>query len=160
MEWIKCNSVDELKRLGSFKEVKQMIKESCNGLIEVKSRGWNDLYKKIEKIEEFVSSFGVNINGENIKDGAGDNKCIVKEEGGELFTSKASEYIFYLLKLDGEERLKKLRANKTHYNNKEKARKWKNDIAKIIHYDKCHHPMSNEATSTLMDIYRGMIGNE
>lgn len=172
MNWIRSKSVDELKKLGKFRDVKQMVKDSCEGLIEIKARGWNDLYKKINKIYDFFNSIEIsnaNVEGETkedivkenvIKDNIDNKEILVEPNDSRLFTSEASEYIFYLLELDGEARLKKLKVTKTHYSNKEKAKKWKNDIAKVIHYDKCHHPLSDEATSMLMDIYRGMIGNE
>lgn len=145
MTWIQSNSVEDLKKLGAFKDVKQMIKSSSSGLIEIKARGWNDLYKKVARLQEVLNSLGVGITST-------DNES--------LFTSKASEYIFYLLELDGETRLKKLKVTKSHYSNKEKAKKWRNDIAKVIHSDKCHHPRADEATSKLIELYEGMVGSE
>lgn len=151
MTWIQSDSVEDLKSLGSFKEVKQMIKESSFSLIDIKARGWRELYKKITILQDTLSSLGVSvvpIEKEQQIDGKG------------FFTSKASEYIFYLLELDGEARLKKLKVTKTHYSNKTKATKWRNDIIKVIHSDKCHHPRADEATSKLTELYKGMIGNE
>lgn len=147
MNWIQSNSVADLKKLGSFKEVKQIIKQSSSNMIELKARGWNELYKKVAALQEVLASLGANITA-------------IEEENKSFFTSKASEYIFYLLELDGETRLKKLKVTKTHYSNKQKATKWRNDIIKVIHSDKCDHPRADEAASKLAEIYKGMLGNE
>jgi len=147
MNWIQSNSVEDLKKLGSFKEVKQTIKQSSSNMIELKARGWNELYKKVVVLQDVLNSLGVNV------------RTAINEENKSFFTSKASEYIFYLLELDGEARLKKLKVTKTHYSNKVKATKWRNDIIKVIHPDKCNHPKANEAVSKLDEIYKGMIGN-
>ncbi|AKN29965.1 hypothetical protein Ccar_03595 [Clostridium carboxidivorans P7] len=145
MNWIQSNSVADLKELGSFKEVKQTIKQSTSNIIELKARGWNELYKKVAALQGVLDSLGVSIATINDKS---------------FFTSEASEYIFYLLELDGEARLKKLKVTKTHYSNREKATKWRNDIIKVIHSDKCHHPKADEAVNKLTEIYKGMLGNE
>ncbi len=73
------------------------------------------------------------------------------------FISREAEIIFYLVELEGETRLKKLGINRTHYSNKNKATKWRNDLAKLIHPDKCDHPEAVKAFTILEKMYHEMI---
>ncbi|GEM_PF-3643048 len=38
MEWFKCNSIDELAKLGAFKEVKKTIEQEIGCGIKVRAR--------------------------------------------------------------------------------------------------------------------------
>jgi hypothetical protein len=75
------------------------------------------------------------------------------------FKSKENEYIFYLLELDGEIQQKKLNIERIFYKDKEKAKKWRNKIMKMINPDISKHPMSTQSTKILNEIYKDMMKN-
>lgn len=72
------------------------------------------------------------------------------------FKSEASEFIFILVKLDGDVRLKFLGVNKTHFRNKEIAIEWYNNILNILHTESTH-PLYNYAMIELNELYKAMI---
>ena len=78
----------------------------------------------------------------------------------EYFNSQASEYIFYLTELDGEQRLKKLGVSATHFSSKKAAKTWHNQISKVIHPDVCSHQKAAIAMAKLNDLYQQMVGRE
>ena len=147
MIWIDVKNLDELKSLGKFMSVKKEISNDVGENIKITGRSWKDLFNNIIKFKEVVQK----INISNI------NTCN-NEDTNEYFTSKANEYIFYLTELDGEIRMKKLGITKSHFSNKNKAKKWRDTISKEIHPDINNHPKSNIAMSKLNDMYSSMIG--
>ncbi len=48
------------------------------------------------------------------------------------FLNESTKYIYYLLELEGETRMRKLNINRTHYRNKEAAKRWYYDIVRKI----------------------------
>lgn len=137
-EWQLVASEKELKKLGlSFKEIKQQVSEMVPN-IEVKARSWEDLYSFIKQhcmdVVESKASYA-----------------------SPYFKDEASEIIFYLLELDGELRLKKLKVNGRYYKDKEQARAWHNELIKKIHPDQSHHEKAEEATKELNELYGSMI---
>lgn len=74
------------------------------------------------------------------------------------FKSEADRIIYALLKLDGEQRLKELGVDRSHTKDLQKAKKWRNDLAKIIHPDICNHPEAAEASGKLTKLYEQMTG--
>lgn len=158
MNWLGVKSVEDLKSLGKFTAVKAEVEKEAGGIINLKLNSWNNLYSSISKFQDMLGNLGVEFN-EKAKEQES-NIAACSSEEGEYFNCKASEYIFYLLELDGEARLKKLKVTKTHYRNKEKAKLWRNEIIKVIHSDKCHNPKADAATSKLTELYKGMVGDE
>lgn len=79
-----------------------------------------------------------------------------KEEEDEYFKSKEAELIFYLVELDGELRMKKLGITRQHTRNLATAKKWRNDIAQLIHPDVSNHPKAAQAFSVLTEMYEQM----
>ena len=75
------------------------------------------------------------------------------------FKSKEDEYIFYLVELNGEIQQEKLNIKRILYRNKEKAKKWRNDIIKIIDPDRINHPKATQSAKVLNEIYKEMIKN-
>lgn len=142
MSLLNVKSVDELKSIGKFNEVKKELKKELEGFKGIKWNSWDNLFKGIEAYKNF--------------------NCKRKEDEKKenYFISKAAEYIFYLLELDGEARLEKLGITKMHFVSKDKAKNWRNNIAKIIHPDKCNHKMAREATAKLSKIYMELTGDE
>lgn len=158
MNWLAVKSVEELKSLGKFKIVKDEIEKAAGGAVNAKVKGWNKLYLNILDFQQLLSRLGlVQIEKSNE---TGINSKSSNSESSTYFNSKAAEYIFYLLELDGDARLKKLKITKTHYSNKQMAKIWRNEIIKVIHSDKCDHPKADAATSKLTELYKGMVGDE
>jgi hypothetical protein len=85
--------------------------------------------------------------------------AIVSEKSDDFFLSKEAEYIFYLTQLEGEARRKKLNANRKLYRDKIAAKKWRDQIYKFIHEDRCCHALSKEACQQLDEMYEGMIND-
>ena len=151
MRWINVKDVNELKSLGKFAEVKREIKKDVGDNIKITGRGWNDLYKNITKFSNLVQHI-YNTDIEVSK------KQVTSSDNYEYFTSKSNEYIFYLTELDGEIRMKKLGITKSLFNNKTKAKAWRDKIAKEIYPDINNHPKSTLAMAKLNDMYSSMVG--
>jgi hypothetical protein len=112
--------------------------------IKIKSNTWQSLYESIESLRKIAQCFSDGVQSET-------------EKSNDLyFKGEVEKIIFYLVELDGKLRLDKLGVNMMHYSKKELAEKWRNDIAKQIHPDKCKHPKAVEAMSELNDIYKEM----
>lgn len=76
----------------------------------------------------------------------------------DYFVSPEAEIVYSIINLDGEQRLKALGVNKTHYKNSDKAKKWRNDLAKKVHPDKCAHPQAGKAMDEITALYENMVG--
>lgn len=87
---------------------------------------------------------------------------LFKKHNNNFFTSKQAEYIFYLTKLEGKQRNKLLGLKDEHYEDKEVAKKWYREIAKLVHPDKDveNKYEENEAFNTLNKIYQVLIEEE
>lgn len=157
MKWLYVKSLEELKNLGNFRSICKSVKEFRGDVVNINLRSWDKLYEGIAGFQKVLNSLGIDVAETPINS---ETSLYTENKEISFFTSQAGEYIFYLLELDGEARLKKLKVNKTHYINKEKATKWRNKIAKIIHPDICKHPKSNEAIAKLNELYGGMVDNE
>ncbi len=145
LNFLKADSIEELKSYGSLKEVRNEFEQllGCED-IKFKMNTWENMYKSIRVIQKLL-----NING--------GIKYSSDKEDDLYFKGTAEKYIYYLLELQGDERLKKLGVNKMHYVDKEIAAKWKKNIAKVIHPDNCHHIKAKEAMETLNKLYGEMI---
>ena len=143
MKWFYCSSIEELKELGSFREVRKKVKEEIGENIKIKANSWRNLFTSISSFKELFK------------------KVKSSQQKDELyFNSQISKLIFYLLELDGEIRLEKLGVNKLHYLNKEKADKWKRNLVKKLHPDVCNHPKADKAIIEVNSLYKEMIENE
>ena len=154
MEWFNVKSLEDLKKLGKFREVGAKVKSDCNGIVNIKLGSWKNLYNSIVNLRDLFNT----LQGENIS--SLNNTDTTYNESDEVyFTSKSAEYIFYLLELDGKDRLDKLQINRKFYSNKKLAKSWRDKIAKEIHPDICKLPGSKEAIAKLNQLYEGMIDN-
>ena len=79
------------------------------------------------------------------------------DEDSVYFKSEAARIIYALVKLDGEPRLKELKIDRSYYRDGEKAKKWRNEIAKLIHPDRCNHQQSAVATHKLTELFSNMV---
>jgi bifunctional DNA-binding transcriptional regulator/antitoxin component of YhaV-PrlF toxin-antitoxin module len=141
MSWIQSTTLKELQSFGSFKDVRNTIQDYLGERLKLKARGWKNLLEVVEHIRSLT------IPSESIS--TGDSL---------YFKSEAARIIYALVKLDGEQRLRELKIDRSYYRDSEKAKKWRNEIAKLIHPDRCNHPQSAVATNKLSEIFNSMIG--
>lgn len=85
------------------------------------------------------------------------NDSYILNQNSDYFKDKISEYIFYLLELNGEIQMKKLKISKIHYKDKNKAKEWRNNLIKMLHPDISFHAKTKEATEAINLIYKAMI---
>jgi cell division protein FtsB len=76
----------------------------------------------------------------------------------DYFVSPTAEIVYSIVKLDGEQRLKALGVNGSHFRDADKAKKWRNDIAAKVHPDKCAHPQAATAMDEITALYKNMVG--
>jgi len=72
------------------------------------------------------------------------------------FKNKETEYIFYLVALEGKLRMDFLNIDSEHYGNRERAKNWYEEVKKKIENSK--HPKLKEAIKNLDKLYKGMVG--
>jgi len=94
-----------------------------------------------------------------IKDFSISNESKVILSDSNYFKTKEDEYIFYLVELDGEMQQEKLKISRMHYADKEKAKKWRDEIITMIHPDINSHLNATKATEKINEIYKRMIKN-
>lgn len=169
-DWININNEEEFKKLGNFIYVRKLIKEDLNEfksknciteidilkVLHMTSNSIIGLVEKIKVIKTFVKANYINVEEKN--DLEKNNSTDVNSDR-EYFKSEAHELIYYLIQLDGEERMDKLNIYSTHYHDKELAKSWYKDIAKKIHSDKLNNREiigAEEAMSELTAIYKKM----
>ena len=157
------SNIEELKKLGKFKEVREKIKQDINAdkMIKISGRSWKDLYQSIEKFKEVICKLqGQDNLTVNEPKGAiaSDNQQMLNGKG--YFTRQDCEYIFYLVELDGKLRMDKLGITPTLFSSQKAAKKWRDKISKAIHPDHCSHEKANEAMAQLNALYHQMTGGE
>lgn len=156
MKWFEVNSPEELKSLGKLttvkaiinKDIRQIIgKQNIDTFIKMGSNSWVGVFNKIQ----YLKKIGV-VVAENYGQ-------VIGENSKKYFINESTKYIYYLLELEGETRMKKLNINRTHYRNKEVAKNWYYDIAKKIHPDTNKDERAADAMAELTSIYKKMIDN-
>lgn len=141
-KWYEVNSIEELKALGNFNEVKALIKSDLGDSIKLKSSGWKELFDSIVMLRNFIDE-------------------VKKSSNKDLyFNSEVSEIIYYLLNLEGKSRLDKLKITQKYFLNREIAKEWKMNMAKKLHPDICKHEKATEAMSEVNKLYKEMTKNE
>lgn len=163
LDWLHVKDLDELKKLGNFKEVRAEIKKFGGKTIHVSGRSWKELLVSIEDFQKAIQQLNLseckNLVDEAMVSPSSENTNQTVSESG-YFTAKASEYIFYLTELDGEARMNKLGITATHFSSKRKAKTWRDHISKVIHPDVCKHVHASDAMAQLNDLYNQMVGRE
>ena len=81
-------------------------------------------------------------------------------EGDKYFKSEQHRYIFALIELDGENRAKILDITNDLYNDKDKARSWRDKIIKLIHPDVCSIEGTEKAMAKVNELYSRMVEDE
>ena len=161
MKWYEAKSIDDLKEIGTLRTVKIEInkdirkltgKKNLDGFIKMGSNSWKGQYDKILALKKIINIFEV--------DDVQANNDVQSNNNEGYFKSEADKYIFCLLELSGEERMKQLKIYKSLYINKDAAREWYMNIAKSIHPDICNSEKSAEAMAELTSIYNKMVKHE
>lgn len=83
-----------------------------------------------------------------------------KDDEDLYFKSPIHRFIFALVELDGESRQRILGINQELYNDKAKAKIWRDNIAKYIHPDDCKIEGAQDAMSKLNELYSRMVEDE
>lgn len=116
--------------------LKKIILNEYQEIRYINTTSWTDLYYYLELLED---------------------KLQLNKDKTQYFYSKEAEYIYYLVELSGEEQVNKLGIKQIYYKEKDFAKKWRNEIAKIIHPDKTSHPSAAQAIEILNNIYAKMV---
>ena len=148
INWKSVASVKELQSLGKLKEVKECVRADTKQ--KITARSWEELFNKIQSLQSNES-----ISPQPIHPPV--PKTIHHDQ---YFISPAVEYIFYLIELDGETRIKKLKITPHLFKSPKAAKSWRDKISKLIHPDLCSHSKSSEAMMKLNELYQQMIGRE
>lgn len=133
---LSAQSVDDLKRMGSFRAVRQRLQEQVGPNVRLRVRGWNDLARAVGDLRA--------------------SRVDSELKRGSFFVSPAAEYIFALLYLEGDAKERILATSIRHYRDRDLAKAWRDTIAKLIHPDRCLHPDATKAMAALSRIYRRM----
>ena len=166
MDWLYAESLNDLKKYKTLTNLKRVVSKDIKELfkdktfkdkntveiINIKSSSWKGMYDKIVTFRTIVNEL-------NSSDSEIINNNSNTEYSG-AFKSKVDEYIFYLLELDGKVRADKLNITRGCYSSKKEAKAWRDNIAKVIHPDKCKDYRANDAYIKLNDIYEEMLGYE
>jgi len=81
-------------------------------------------------------------------------------EEDKYFKSIKHRYIFALTELDGEIRAKILGITKELYNDKKKAKKWRDKLTVLLHPDVCNIEGAEKAMAKINELYERMIEDE
>lgn len=149
---LKAENIEEFKELGKMLEIKYEVQEKLGDRIKIRSRSWEELFSAIQQLKqllnfqlnEIASSNQLNLPSKN-------------DSNIDYFKTRTDEIIYALIELKGKQRQEKLNITKFCYNNAQYAKKWRNDILKLIHPDKTKHPRAEEAMTLLQELYEGMV---
>ena len=83
----------------------------------------------------------------------------VSESEDLYFISPIHRFIFALVELDGESKQRVLGITQELYNDKEKAKSWRDSIAKQIHPDCCKIEGADCAMAKLSELYTRMVSD-
>lgn len=151
MNWYECNEIENLKEIGSFKEVKRKISVDLKGNAKITARSWNELFEKVTFLRELF------LTTSDIKALQFDNFS----QWGKYFTSKKHEIGFMLLKHEGTVFDEELGIKKKHYIDKKAAKEWKSKYQLMFHPDKNIGDNSLDyvmVISKINKIYNRMVG--
>lgn len=151
MEWLQATTLQELKKYGKFREILRQVKDCFGNQVTVKAKSWNDLFSAIQELNKFLNK---------AQEKSSQKVTQLKEPNSTslYFHSEVARIIYALIRLDGEQRLRELGISKAHTKDMEKAKNWRNNIAKKIHPDVCQHPEAAEASTKLTELYNQMTG--
>jgi hypothetical protein len=134
---------------------------SAKAVHKLKATSWAALVEKLNPspIEPTIKELQTQITQLKAENASLKQQLIAAQNTeSDYFVSPDAEIVYSIIKLDGEQRLKALGINKSHYKDSDKAKKWRNDIAKKIHPDKCAHPHAAKAMDEIVALYDNMVG--
>jgi hypothetical protein len=161
MKWLQAKTIEDLKGLGSYHQVRQTIHSWLGKNLTFKANGWEDLLKAVKRIQSLPGEELVQpMSDYSVQPTEDSNygETVSSDETTLYFKSEAARIIYALVELDEEYRLKELGIDKSYYGDSDKAKKWRNKLAKIIHPDQCKHPKAALATTQLTQLYKNMVG--
>ncbi len=124
---------------------------------KLKARSWADLVEKIKP--DPILELQAEIDRLKAENASLKQQLITAQNtDSDYFVSPTAEIVYSIVKLDGEQRLKALGVNGSHYKDADKAKKWRNDLAAKVHPDKCAHPDADRAMNKVTAIYQNMVG--
>jgi hypothetical protein len=88
------------------------------------------------------------------------NKEEIEKQEDKYFISKIHRYIFALVELDGANRAKILGITQELYHDKDKAKIWRDTLAKQIHPDVCCVDGAEAAVAKVNELYSRMVEDE
>ena len=160
LDWLNVKSLEELKRLGNFNEIRAEIKNFGGKTIHVSGRSWGELLESIKDFKDVINKLNLSDSQDVVVEVTPSKSNVFVTSNSDYFIDRASEYIFYLTQLDGESRMSKLGITPAYFSSQQKARKWRDKISKVIHPDVCKHVHASDAMAQLNDLYNQMVGRE
>ena len=148
---LNCKSATELKNLGiKFELLKQTLR--LNGFKNIKAKGWNDLF---DKLQEYKKQNEAKARW-NVEEELRRNAERFKQEQPK-FESELDKIIFNLVKLDGLKRVIALNITPEYFRKKDLAKSWYRKMSKLVHPDTNKNPLSQQAFYNVTDIYKQML---
>ena len=142
MDFNNIETIEQLKKLGNFRKVKEKISSLLD--FSIKAKSWSELVKKIENIKKVFCK--------------NTSEIINKEERTTYFISPSHELAYHILKHKQGFFDKELGISKKHYMDKKEARKWRDKMVKKFHPDYVKFNFAEEVTAKINKIYKQMVG--
>lgn len=149
---LKAKNLEEFKELGKMLEIKYEVQEKLGDRIKIRSRSWEELFSAIQQLKQLL-----NFQSSDTIPNDQLNLPSKNDSNIDYFKTRTDEIIYALIELKGKQRQEKLNITNFCYNNAQYAKKWRNDILKLIHPDKTKHPKAEEAVTLLQELYEGMV---
>ncbi|MEM6929291.1 MAG: hypothetical protein AAF602_20300 [Myxococcota bacterium] len=131
----RAGSVDDLKQLGTFREVKALFQARLGPGVKVRVRSWRGL---LDAVQHAVGG------------------CAPAPSPDAIFVSPAARAIFGLLELDGDAQFRLLGISVRHFRDRALARTWRDGLARLVHPDRCEHAGAARAMGEVTEIYQAM----
>lgn len=139
MKWYECKNIDELKEIGTFNEIKKLIRTDLPPGVCINLKSWEFTYQSISSLRSIF--------------GSSPNFYSTAIDG---FISEEEKYLFCLTRLDGANRQDLLGVKREHYRDRNISSKWYKKIAQKIHPDKTHDSRAKLAFQALERMYSEM----
>jgi hypothetical protein len=122
-----------------------------------KAKSWQALADKLKPVID-IAALQLQIKKLEAENAALKQQLTATQSiNSEYFISPEAEIVYSITQLDGEQRLKALGINRTHYKDVKKAKDWRNNLAMKIHPDHCVHPHAAKAMDEITILYENMV---
>jgi len=139
-----AESMEDLKRLGSYREVRRLLQDRVGPHLRIRARGWQDLLALVEHVREA---------GEEIAQ-ARRKERMAK---GHFFVSDAAELIYGLLYLEGDAKSAITKITPRHFSDRKLAKRWRDHALGLVHPDRCDHVDAGRAAAVVNKLYPFML---